>query len=760
MLHFSICLLLLFFISAEAQFTINDNEGGLIDTLITAMRLFIQEASNNNSLSEECRNTINFSYIDSTDYAIYNLNKLVKDSSINQNDITSYGQCMHRRHGFTKFDVNSTFLLSSVNTIGKSSALMFGICAVQGCNETEYQKIILDIGIKLGYIQNISNFNMTVTSISDYDPGIYSLNNSTYIYLLPCSLILIHLLMIIFNKCSYQCVKKLFASKEEFTKGNKLGSNLKKVFSLRANWGELIDFEMTNSGINNDSGITYIQGIRGVFMILIVYGFFLLNLFNAPVAVITERKKEAILSCWFYSFFFCGLRFAPKILYSCSGFCLGYKLLCYLDESVEDEMEHSTKEKTPNPVPLDETIEKEIEDEPNNSITYLLDGNSLDRAKALNQKLSIKHALKFIARQIHKYFMMVFTFIFVLYTLYYVIVEFKGIQPTWVYFQKHINTLDCMSNLFLTLTSTLGFVLSEIDDAQIGFYFCIVYNEFIYFILGTFIIYFGYKYKFRVDSLFLFLIFFMFIGKITFYCIAEYKASNYTDLTNFAKFDVSTYYNFIYFLIGAYFSFGNYTIQKGIVNYEDAEQQQKPYLFIFVKCIKTFKRMKKGSLFIFGAILFIINLAFCFGYLLLQWSIFQDKYGALYLLFDTEFFVLFIHLYALIFYIKGDNIINTFLTLPIWSYFSKIYFSFIMLLNTVIVFVIYQSETRIKFDLWTLTFYSTLCLLMTFVFSTISYIFFELPYKRMIKIAFSKRNIENNIKIIDKGIDFSSSNLS
>ena len=227
-------------------------------------------------------------------------------------------------------------------------------------------------------------------------------------------------------------------------------------------------------------------------MILIVYGFFLLNLFNAPVAVITERKKESILSCWFYSFFFCGLRFAPKILYSCSGFCLGYKLLCYLDETVEDEMEHSIKEKTPNTVPLDETTENEIEDEPNNSITYLLDGNSLDRAKALNQKLSIKHALKFIARQIHKYFMMVFTFIFVLYTLYYIIVHFKGIQPTWVYFQKHINTLDSVSNIFLTLTSTLGFVLSEIDDAKIGFYFCIVYNEFIYFILGTFIIYFGY----------------------------------------------------------------------------------------------------------------------------------------------------------------------------------------------------------------------------------------------------------------------------
>ena len=112
MLHFPFWLLLLLFISVETKLTINDNEG-LIDTLLTAMRLYIKDATEKQSLSEECRKVIDTSFLADTKYAIYNLNKLVKDSSINQNDITSYGQCMHRKHGFTDFKNNSTFLLSS-----------------------------------------------------------------------------------------------------------------------------------------------------------------------------------------------------------------------------------------------------------------------------------------------------------------------------------------------------------------------------------------------------------------------------------------------------------------------------------------------------------------------------------------------------------------------------------------------------------------------------------------------------------------------
>ena len=90
MLHFPFWLLLLLFISVETQLTINDNEG-LIDTLLTAMRLYIEDATEKQSLSQECRHVIDTSFLKNTKYAIYNLNKLVKDSSINQNNLKELG---------------------------------------------------------------------------------------------------------------------------------------------------------------------------------------------------------------------------------------------------------------------------------------------------------------------------------------------------------------------------------------------------------------------------------------------------------------------------------------------------------------------------------------------------------------------------------------------------------------------------------------------------------------------------------------------
>ena len=63
MLHFPFWLLLLLFISVETKLTINDNEG-LIDTLLTAMRLYIEDATKKQSLSKECRDVIDTSFLE------------------------------------------------------------------------------------------------------------------------------------------------------------------------------------------------------------------------------------------------------------------------------------------------------------------------------------------------------------------------------------------------------------------------------------------------------------------------------------------------------------------------------------------------------------------------------------------------------------------------------------------------------------------------------------------------------------------------
>lgn len=729
-----------------------NEEKPLFDILRDEGRDMLKQALDSVELSDECKNVFNYSYTFTSDYSDYNLNKLIRDSSINENDITSYGSCMNKKHGYTNYTVNSTFLLSFIKK--NTSLLMFGVCAADGCKNEEYAKVIHILGKGFGYFSNeTTEKDINVISINK--------NNDEYIFswknladLVPCFFLLIHFLLLFFNNFSYKILKKIFFSKETVQKREqKHGSNLKKVFSSLANWEELFDLKNESNEINNDSGITYVKGIRGISMCFLVFGFFILNLWNAPVAVITKRGINNTLGSLFFSFFYFGLRYAPKIAYSCSGYCLCYKLLSYLDDYVEENIEvpkeRGRSVSVLNSIGKDSNID-ELEE--NDSINNLLDGSADEREKAINNLISIKQAFIFIFHQIHKYIFMAFTFFFLKYSIYYLVYFFKGVEPMWVYFKQQIAQKSEFHDILFSLSLSFSFILSKIEENEIGTLFCLVYNEIIFFILTTFIIYLGYKYKFRVDSLILFIILFMFIGKMIYYLLqGEMITFKYYSLDNFGKFEISIYFNYVYYLLGVYFSFGNYTIQKGIVNYEDAEKEQKPYLFIFVKFTKKFKKMQKGCLYGFGSLLILVVILFSFietimrKFLGAKDELLESKAFSVLLLFDCDLCVAFIHLFALIFYIKGDNVINTLFTLPIWSYFNKIYFMFILTLNPIIIYLIYQSETRIKFDIANLTFYSILTLFLLSIVSSFFYIAFELPYKRILRIIFSKGIIDKNV---------------
>lgn len=729
------------------------NEESLFDVLREEARTILSNVLEELTLSDKCINIFNYSYITTSEYSDYNLGKLISDSSINENDITSYGSCMNKRHGYTNYKANSTFLLAYIRK--NTSLLMFGICAADGCNTEEYEKVVFNVARQFGYFSaGATEEDLSIISINKNNDE-YNFSWKRLADLIPCFLLLIHFILLFFSNFSYKILKKIFSSKETIQKREqKHGSNLKKVFSSLANWEELFDLKNENNEINNDNGITYVKGIRGISMCFLVFGFFILNLCNAPVAVITSQGIDSTLGSLFFALFYFGLRYAPKIAYSCSGYCLCYKFLSYLDDCVEENIE-IPKERGVSVSALNSIGKESNIDtmELNDSINNLLDGSADEREKAINNKLTIKQAFIFIFHQIHKYIFLVFTFFFLKYSIYYLIYFFKGIEPMWVYFKQQIAQNSEYDDILLSLSVSFNFVLSKIEENEIGTLFCLVYNEIIFFILTTLIIYLGYKFKFRMDSLILFIILLMFIGKTTYYLIQEGMITfKYYSLTNFGQYEISIYFNYVYYLLGVYFSFGNYTIQKGIVNYEDAEKEQKPYLFIFVKFTKKFKKMQKGCLYGFGTLLILLVIIFSFietimtKFLGANNELLQSKAFSVLLLFDCDLCVIFIHLFALIFYIKGDNVINTLFTLSIWTYFHKIYFMFILILNPIIIYLIYQSETRIKFDIANLTFYSILSLFLLSILSSFCYIAFELPYKRILRIIFSKGVIEKNVQ--------------
>ena len=85
--------------------------------------------------------------------------------------------------------------------------------------------------------------------------------------------------------------------------------------------------------------LSYIKGMKGLSMIFYLLGTLFFNLYNSPISQKTKRQFYFNLGNFLNSFFYIGLKYSPRILLSCSGYSLFYKLIYYLDEKTEEKRE-------------------------------------------------------------------------------------------------------------------------------------------------------------------------------------------------------------------------------------------------------------------------------------------------------------------------------------------------------------------------------------------------------------------------------------
>ena len=91
---------------------------------------------------------------------------------------------------------------------------------------------------------------------------------------------------------------------------------------------------------------------------------------------------------------------------------------------------------------------------------------------------------------------------------------------------------------------------------------------------------------------------------------------------------------------------------------------------------------------------------------------------------------------ALSLYIKGDNLINDLLCHSLWSVFNRFYFSYILLINPIILYLLYNAESKIIFNMKNIILYSFICGIFVYLITIIVYITFELPFKKIIRFWF------------------------
>ena len=99
---------------------------------------------------------------------------------------------------------------------------------------------------------------------------------------------------------------------------------------------------------------------------------------------------------------------------------------------------------------------------------------------------------------------------------------------------------------------------------------------------------------------------------------------------------------------------------------------------------------------------------------------------------DIELVVITINWIFFHFYFKGGQI-NDFLSHTYWSFFIKSYFSYILVSSLVILYILYQSESVIKFGIHASFLYSLIGSFFIFLAVIIFYSCYEYPLRKIFK---------------------------
>ena len=557
-----------------------------------------------------------------------------------------------------------------------------------------------------------------------------------------------------------------------------------KCFNFSENFRELFNFSLNSTNINNDSGLSYIRGLKSSCLFVLILGLTFFILMNSLSKIFSRHLFYLFLKeRFFYSFFFVGIRYAPRILFSCSGYTLAYKYLCYINK---------------NPT----------------SFSWL----------------------KFIFYQIHKYIILIWFFLYERYSLYTVYNYFSNSEsPMLKFLYTYVLSRPEGPKFllsFLTLSSLYSIASNNRYDQTLIEYFWFPFNEVLFFIVGMGIITIGYKCKLRIDYFILIFVVILYVSKIVYsyiiksYYGEKYYATLYYYLFDYGKFMLNPMYNLSCYLIGLYFGLINYSVQKGIntvyiqdlfknksfkksfrsdeldlknINSdekkkeeakEDNDEKEKdlnedlinnskasnesecgknnyrseimemPFLIAGVKITNWLRKSK--ARFICFLMILCIMFFFSIHFIVLYYT-FGEEYkkkleeknddetrskeidnllslqgyitnGFINFIFriDIEIMIFFVQSLLFICYFKGKNFINDFFCHVFWAMLNKSYFTYILVANPIILFIFYQSETKILLNLFNLILYSLISGCYIFIVASIGYIFFELPYKRLI----------------------------
>ena len=334
------------------------------------------------------------------------------------------------------------------------------------------------------------------------------------------------------------------------------------------------------------------------------------------------------------------------------------------------------------------------------------------------------------------------------------------IGPIWGYCWKKIinfGVKDLLKSFFLCyVISSFNHPMEQRE--MILHYMSSVTMEIFYFIIIPFFLFLAYRFKFRFDIGIICASLLAIIAKI----IAFFLINAYNSKTGEERF-VTFYYsldghpiirypvvNCTYPLIGFFFGGVNYIFQKKYREWNNILQAKKTWLSSQFSCYKFFERKSKNLNLVLGIVFLLIVIIFSnYHFLILRLypkegnedehlgKLLSNPFLNFFMLIDSEIVVILIHLMAFSFFYDGENIFSNFLTSSMWNLFEKLYFSIILLINPVMIYVLAQCESRINLTAYNLILYTLICGFIVIVVAGFAFVFVESPMQNIVKLITS-----------------------
>ena len=360
----------------------------------------------------------------------------------------------------------------------------------------------------------------------------------------------------------------------------------------------------------------------------------------------------------------------------------------------------------------------------------------------------------FYKTQLYKLILIILTMFFMKYVLFILFEIFEIPSPSLISFRKNLIDGITYSEIFGRIFQYLNFkVMVSIEETTnytkrngrknmcVVFLFWPIICEIFFFIFTVPVVFMAYKFKKNPIYILLVLIGFIICLRIILFVVSTGEEKMYSTLFYYAGdyyglFSNNPIVNYSSFLIGCIFGYFYYLSQR--------IQDDKEFLGISNDIVYFLRFQNKTLYYIVNSVITLIILIFVFFeqiYFHINKYIKGDDFSLYdylsntfinyFYLIDNDIFLFFFHYLMLSLFCKNEKFLIKYLSKDKFEISVKIYLSFSLFINFIIIFIIQKTQTKINIQLFSILYYGILCLILFLMLSYLFSIFFEIPFKRI-----------------------------